>query len=52
MTCLVDVEGGKDLVPVTIWEAHKMSVIEFAVACNEKVGRARNKKDATHEKAT
>lgn len=52
MTCLVDIEGGKDLVPVTIFDAHKMTVIEFARACNEKVGKARNKGDKTHEKAT
>lgn len=30
VTVLVDVEGGKDLVPVTIWDAHKMSIIEVA----------------------
>lgn len=30
VTVLVDVEGGKDLVPVTIWDAHKMNILEFA----------------------
>jgi len=52
VTVLVDVEGGTDLVPVTIWDAHRMSIFEFAQKCNEKVNRARSRKDADHEKAT
>ena len=30
VTVLVDVEGGKDLVPITLWDAHKMSIFEVA----------------------
>jgi hypothetical protein len=30
VTVLVDVEGGTDLVPVTVWDAHKMTLIELA----------------------
>jgi hypothetical protein len=30
VTILVDVKGGTDLVPVTVWDAHKMTIIEFA----------------------
>ena len=30
LTVLVDVEGGKDLVPVTIWDGHKMTIFEIA----------------------
>ena len=52
VTCLVDVEGGKDLVPVTIMDAHKMTLIEFAKACSEKVQRAKNKKDKAHNEST
>ncbi len=50
ISCLVNVEGGSDLVPVTLWDAHKESVIEFAKKCNEKIERARKKEDADHNK--
>lgn len=30
VTTLVDVEGGADLVPVTLWDAHKITVLDFA----------------------
>jgi hypothetical protein len=30
ITCLVDVEGGKDLVPCTFFNAHEMTLKEFA----------------------
>lgn len=52
MTTLVDVEGGQDLVPVTLWDAHKLTVIEFAKKCTEKVVSAKNKKDESHNKST
>ena len=41
VTILVDVEGGKDLVPVTIWDAHKMTIIEVAKFISAKVERAK-----------
>jgi len=44
-TVLVDVEGGADLVPITIWGAHDISIVEFARQCNEKVDKAKHKKD-------
>lgn len=50
ITCLVDVEGGQDLVPITIFDAHEMTVLEFAKKCSEKVNRAKNKKDDAHNK--
>ncbi len=52
ITCLVDVEGGSDLVPITIFDAHTLTVIEFAKICAEKVNRAKNKKDAVHNQST
>jgi len=52
VTCLVDVEGGSDLVPVTIMDAHKMSLIEFAQAISVKVNRAKSKKDNAHNEST
>ena len=38
---LVDVEGGKDLVPVTLWDAHKESVTDIAKNTNELVLRTK-----------
>lgn len=52
VTTLVDVEGGQDLVPVTLWDAHKLSLIEFAQQCNSRVMAAKNKTDAAHNKST
>lgn len=48
VTCLVCVEGGTDLVPVTLWDAHKMTLLEFAKAINVKIGGAQKKTDKTH----
>lgn len=48
ITCLVEVDGGKDLVPCTIYNAHEMTIKEFATAINTKVARAKAKKDETH----
>jgi hypothetical protein len=52
LTLLCDVEGGSDLVPITLWDAHKLSVLEFADKCNERVNRAKAKKDEGHNKST
>jgi pyruvate/2-oxoglutarate dehydrogenase complex dihydrolipoamide acyltransferase (E2) component len=52
VTVLVDVEGGRDLVPVTIWDSHKMSVIEVAKYINDRVQRAKKGNDETHNKST
>ena len=52
VTILVDVEGGKDLVPVTIWDAHKMTIIEVAKFISAKVERAKTGKSKRHEKST
>lgn len=52
VTILVDVEGGKDLVPVTIWDAHKMTIFEVAKYISSKVQRAKTGKDERHAKST
>ena len=52
VTILVDVEGGKDLVPVTIWDAHKMTVFEIAEYIGARVNRAKSGKDDRHNKST
>lgn len=52
MTILVDVEGGSDLVPITLWNAHELTLVEFAASCNEKVNLAKTKKDVQHNKST
>ena len=52
LTILVDVDGGKDLIPITVWDAHTMTVIELAKKMTEKVQRAKKGKDEAHKKAT
>jgi len=52
ITTLVDVEGGSDLVPITLWDAHKLTVLEFAKHCSDRVNIAKNKKDDAHNKST
>ena len=52
ITVLVDVGGGQDLVPITLWDAHKNSVVEFGKKCSEYVVNAKNKKDVSHNKST
>lgn len=52
VTILVDVDGGKDLVPVTLWDAHKMTVLDIAKKIGEKVQRAKKGKDDRHNKST
>ena len=52
VSVLVDVEGGKDLVPVTVWDGHKMTIPEIAKYIQERVDRARKGKDERHNKAT
>merc|ERR1712127_771472 len=51
-TVLVDVDGGADLVPVTIWNGHEKTLLQFARECNDAVKRAKLKKDESHKKST
>ena len=37
VTVLVDKDGGADLVPVTVWDAHKMTIFDVAKALNARV---------------
>ena len=52
VTVLVDVQGGKDLVPVTVWDAHKLTIFEVAKIISERVKRAKDGKDDRHNKST
>ena len=52
ITCLVEVDGGKDLVPCTIFNGHEMSLKEFTNTINEKIKRAKAKKDDVHNQQT
>ena len=52
ITLLVNIEGGSDLVPATIWDGHKMTFEEFSGKIQEKIERARSKKDKVHEQKT
>lgn len=37
ITILVDYDGGRDLVPVTIWEPQALSIIELAEFISKRV---------------
>jgi len=52
VTILCDVEGGKDLIPITIWDGHKMTIFELAKLIADRVSRAKKGKDENHKKAT
>lgn len=52
VTILVDRDGGKDLIPVTIWDGHKMDIFEIAKKITERVQRAKKGKDEAHNQST
>lgn len=52
ITCLVEVDGGKDLVPCTLFNVHEMSLEQFAQAINNKIKRAKAKQDDVHNQQT
>ena len=52
VTSLCDVDGGKDLVPVTIFDGHKMDILEYAGILASKTTRAKGNKDGDHAKST
>ena len=52
VTVLCDVEGGKDLVPVTVWDGHKMTIFQVAEFVAAKVGRAKKGQDKQHNEGT
>ena len=52
VTVLCDVEGGKDLVPVTVWDGHKMTIFELAKFITAKVARAKKGQDKQHNEST
>jgi hypothetical protein len=37
LTTLVDYNNGEDLVPVTLYNIHELSLVEFAKACSDRV---------------
>ena len=41
MTVLVNQDGGRDLVPVTVWNDHETSVLDMTRFINERVVKAR-----------
>lgn len=49
---MVDVEGGKDLVPVTIWEAQNESIFGIANNMNEMVMRSKKHQNKEHNEVT
>ena len=52
ITVLVDYDGGKDLVPITITEPQKFNIIELAEEINKKVRIVKEKKDKSHNELT
>lgn len=43
LNIVFDDEATANPVPITIWDAHNLSLLEFAKICSEKVNRAQNK---------
>lgn len=52
LSVLVDVEGGKDLVPVTFWEAQDDSIIDFAKKANDAVMKTKKNENKDHNEVT
>jgi len=48
LTCLVNLNEGKDLAPVTLFDAHNLTVAEYARQCTAHVERVKAKKDSDH----
>lgn len=52
VTCLVDVEGGKDLAAVAVKDCDKMTVEEIANFIRERSTKVRKHEDVEHKKRT
>lgn len=52
VTLLVNVDGGKDLAAITVFDLHKKSMLEFAEYLNAKVSKQKKSEDTEHKKAT
>lgn len=52
VTCLVDVEGGKDLAAVCIKGCDKMTIEEISEYIKDRASKIRNKQDFEHNKRT
>jgi hypothetical protein len=52
LTILVDVEGGKDLVPVTLWEAQNDNILDIAKNANDLVNMTKKNKNKEHNEVT
>jgi hypothetical protein len=52
LSVLVDVEGGKDLVPVTFWDAQDNSIQDIAKTCNDLVNRTKSNQNKEHNDVT
>ena len=52
VTSLVNLDGGKDLIPVTIFNGHELSLMEYAGILASKTNRAKKNEDKDHKKAT
>jgi hypothetical protein len=52
VTSLVNLDGGKDLIPVTIFNGHELTLMEYAGILASKTNRAKKNEDKDHKKAT
>lgn len=52
VTSLCDVDGGTDLIPVTIFDGHEMQLLDYAGILASKTARAKTNTDGEHKKAT
>lgn len=52
VTILVDVQGGRDLIPLTVWDAHEMTIFELAKSITDRVSRAKTGDVKSHNKQT
>lgn len=48
----MDVEGGKDLVPVTVWEVQNDSIVNIANECNNLVMKTKRNENKEHTDVT
>ena len=48
----MDVEGGRDLVPVTLWDAHKDSIFDIANKANQMVQISKQRQNKEHNEMT
>lgn len=52
ITLLVSADGDTQTTPITIWDGHNMTILEFAEECEAKTKQVKEKKDVSYQKKT